>query len=307
MKHNGHDLKESWYEDCYKYSKAQQVEMIQRHYKYSENDWVLWIVADLFHNYQVKEITGEIEIKNKDDSSIDVPFLLRTPYPNKNIRQLSMKSGRKRLYGIPLVFKTFEQLCEVSEITIRWDIYEEAFLGNNDKPFQLDTKTLVIKYHLIFEKDNNNPEHHFYTVFSKDYTYDVYSANKINEYYDEFDVAIQITGSIVCEDEEWETLICETYLLKENADGAESRKLTDKEQKIFDELIEIKPDKEKINILLQGVTVKSEIQVEISGYEKTETLTAAYMADMITESCFGFCGLQEVMIGRGGVNESKQA
>lgn len=292
MRHRGYDKKEKWYKDGYMSCKAKQVEMLKRNYtEYCKDDWILWIVPDLFHNYNLLAHTGIISIKKKDGSLIQVPFILRTPYPNKLIKQLSMKCGRKRLYGIPLLFKTFEELCEVDEITIRWDIYEGWAFKASDKAVDLHTHTLIVKYVLSFKENAENSDYRFFTLFSKDNVYDVYEEkdiDRIREYYNEFDIAMNVVGNLMCDEEKWEVILGDTFTLKDKTEEDIESLLTEEEQKIVDKLVTVIPDKEKIKELLKIVTVKSEVQWQVSYYERTEILTAEYMADILPESCFGF-------------------
>jgi hypothetical protein len=288
MKHRGLNKTDKYYKDGYKYVKAKQVEMIQRHYvDYSEKDWVLWIVCDLFHNYSVEDIIGLIEIKKKNGDLIEIPYILRTPYPNKRISQLSMKSGRKRLYGIPLVFKSFEKLCEIEEIKIKWDIYEKWYSEGVKEPTDLYLHTLVVKYILSFKENDKNPGFRFFTVNSKDNTYkddEEKDKESVSNYYNEFDAAITLTGNFMRYDINNQHInVRDIFTLKEK----EKRFATDKEETIIDTLIE-SPDKDKINELIKNVLVKEEVQWEASYYERTETLKAEFMADILTESSFGF-------------------
>ena len=76
-----------------------------------------------------------------------------------------MKSGRKRLYGIPLIFHSFEELCEVDEVQIRWDLYIPVYL--RDEPLDLHVENVLVQYHLKFKKTDE--ENHFFTIHSKDF------------------------------------------------------------------------------------------------------------------------------------------
>ena len=160
---------------CFLESKFMQIEMIKRHYtNYQEEQYVLWIVPELFHNTEATSIISNLKIILQDGNSMDMNFKIIscTPYPNKNIIHLAMKSGRKRIYGIPLVFNTFEELCRISSISIRWDIF------NKDETSRIDR--LIVNYNLNFKNDIKN---RFFTVFSKDTICDV----EKEEYYSQFD------------------------------------------------------------------------------------------------------------------------
>lgn len=272
--------------------KNEQIKMIKKHYKqYKSDDWVLWIVVELFHKYKVKDLTGTIEIKKNDGNLIEIPFVVRTPYPNKKIHQISMKSGLKRLYGIPLVFDSYESLCEVSDVIIKWDIYEEGVLKDKRKALDLHITHLTIKYHLSFEKNKQNKNYRFFTIFSKDNTYDIYNndSNDSDKYYEEFDIALNVVGNINCDsDDKWKSLIYDTYTLKNKVKSGKFCELSSAEEKTLDELYKLLPNQEKAEKLLQNVVMQSEIQWSAYCYEKTEVLIAAYMADILPNPLFGF-------------------
>lgn len=286
--------------DSYKNSKIQQVEMVKRHYiDYVDGDWILWIVAKLYHNYETSDIAGIIEIKKVGGDTINIPYIVRKPYPNKQINQLSMRSGRKRLYGIPLVFQTFEELQEITEITIQWDAYEKWGLqGKLPKPLDVWFNSLVLKYHVAFEKDENEPSHRFFTISSSDQFYYVYEDMKTerierglepDNYYNEFDTALGINGSLewYVEGTETEFDCAEIFDLKETEDNM-GIPLTAAEEKIVTYLGKIRPDKDTANRLLEEVVCQSEMQFHACYQEKSEILTASYMGDFITASTFGF-------------------
>lgn len=273
MKHN------NYYKEEVPELKNRQTEMIQTHYKdySSENDWVLWIIPEIYHQYKIENLKGSIEIKKLDGTKIDIPYCLRKPYPNKNINQLAMKSGRKRLYGIPLIFKSFEELETVSEIIIKWDVYTYHHLNNIETPFDLHIDILEIKYQVNFEKNIEHSEYRTYTIFSKDNILDNFDVDNDKEvmqkYYDEFDVAIDIYGSLLCGDDSFELMIYDVYALNNKSIAIETN--VDIDINIFNKNFD------EIQLLVEKTRVKNEVQLDILRYEKKETLTAAYAVDTL--------------------------
>lgn len=273
MKHN------NYYKEEELELKIRQIEMIQKHYKdYSpENDWVLWIIPELYHQYKIENLKGIIEIKKIDGTKLNIPYCLRKPYPNKNIDQLAMKSGRKRLYGIPLVFKSFEELKTISEIIIKWDVYTYWYLDGTEDPLDLHINNLEIKYQLNFKKNIDHPEYHTFTIYSKDNIVENFDSGDDKEtmkkYYDEFDTAIDIDCNLIIGDESFELMVNESYTLKnENINiDIDFNTYIDTFNKRFDE----------IQLLLEKTRVKDEVQLNILHYEKKETLTAAYAVDTL--------------------------
>jgi hypothetical protein len=278
----GFSKMENWYKDGHESAKSKQIEVIRKHYpNYSETDWVLWIVADLCHKYD-SDIVGTIKIRKKDGRFIDRPLVLRTPYRNKIIRQLSMKSGRKRLYGIPLVFDTFEELNSVSDVEIRWDIYEQWSLEGMDQPLDLHVTSVVVDYQLYFEKNDSKHDHRFFTLFSKDSTAEHFTTNSsADEYYNEFDLAMNANGNILCYDDEWEFLTHEIITLKRDNVENITNELTSDEKTLLDKLYQTRPDRAKTYEHLSDTVVDSEVQWHLYGYKKTETLKSEYMADLL--------------------------
>lgn len=270
---------------CQKY-KLRQDEMIRRHdAEYTEKDWVLWIVPDFFYNRNARVITGTIEVK-RNGEPMEIPVILRNPYPNKKIRQLSMKSGRRVLYGIPLVFRSFEELSGISDITIRWDVYELMYrsiteIGVKEPPLP-HLETVLVQYHLIFRKDNQNPHSHIFTVFSNDSAClaDIKGyEEKAKLYYDEFDIAEVICGKIT---EEGPAVTGIRSLKKNN-----KRVYTRAEMRFINEYHTAVRDIEEECKLLEK-TQSDTLYWDMYCFEKTESLTAASMANLMASPCFGF-------------------
>lgn len=282
-------LQERYYNaEGFKNNKKKHIEMIKRHYVdySSENDWVLWIVPELIQEYAIKDLVANIQIKKIDGSFMDIPpFVVRNPYNNKNIYQISMKSGKKIIYGIPLVFKTFEEISQVSEVLINWEIYSEGrcFLVNN----------VTVKYNLEFKKDDKNEDYHFFTIFSKEQSSDIVHTigyyDEI-EYFAEFDKASNVIGII----KKQETASKFKILLAGNINTEETDlvgkyMLKDPDSKYFNSLRKILPNEEKLKQLnFIDEHALSDIFYNISYYEKTEVLTSRYMANILATPSSGF-------------------
>lgn len=181
MWNNKYANPENWHLNSAETEKARQIDMLKKHYNYSDNQYVLWIVPDLFHNTPVKNIEATVEIKTKTDDIFKLPkTIIRKPYPNKHIRQLSMTSGRQRLYGIPLIFDRFEDLCDITAVIISWHIYETD-----------DCLTILnVRYDINFEKDAEHEDYKFFTIFSKDTICDI---DNFEDYQNQFSLMKRIT------------------------------------------------------------------------------------------------------------------
>lgn len=290
MKEEIESLKERYYNaEGFKNNKKKHIEMIKKHHiNYSENDWVLWIVPELNQGYNIKDLVATIKVKKNDGSFIDIPpFVVRTPYKDKNIYQISMKSGKKIIYGIPLIFKTFEELSQVSEVLIDWEIYSEGrcFLVNN----------VTVKYNLQFKKDDKNEDYHFFTIFSKEQSSDIvytigYYVSE-NEYFSEFDKASNVIGIIQKEAAASKfKIILAGIINTEETDLVGKYMLKDPDSKHFSSLRKILPNEEKLKQLkfIIDEYAQSDIFYNISCYEKTEVLTSRYMANIAAIPSSGF-------------------
>ena len=297
MKHFGYTNKETWHKNGYESVKARQIEMIKRHYPdYTESDWVLWIVPELFRHYYAYEIVGTIQVMKEVPGetgtvleTLDIPYSLRTPYPNKNIRQLSFVSGRKRLYGIPLVFKSFEELSLIKEIRITWEIYYPTYQTEDEKNVQ-------------------HPEYRFFTVFSKDkttfssYERDDDSAaifQRCASYYGEFDTALQTEGSIVfydleeCGDDSPEFEVAQYYDNNYIKKEEEHSYFNEEELALLSYMETLHPKADIMEKYRQETIAPSEVSWRVYEQLRTETLHAEYMADFLAEQCFGFKSLEK--------------
>jgi hypothetical protein len=279
MKHSGYNNKDKWHSGSVERLRVPMEKMILKGYpEYRPGDWVLWIVPDIFCEYSVEAVIGSIKIINSENQEVEINYLTRRPYPNKNIYQMSMRSGRKRLYGIPLIFKTFEELRLIKRIQLRWDIFQIMYL-REDIPFDLKLTNCIVDYELDFISTKENPDFRFFTVYSKELM-DA-RAEAFNS--DEFDHATWSGGMIIIDDEAGEEseLIDFTDLLNDHP-----RTISDAEREFFDCMEgELKPRK----LIEQYSPHRSdETQWDVYWYRKKEQLRAAEVADILPEPAFGF-------------------
>jgi len=287
MRHSNFCKKDSMSDGCYDSHIKCCSEMLQRKYpEYDGHQYVLWIVPELFHDYASTDITGYVDIIKKDGTKIETKQILRTPYPNKRIYQISTPVGKKRVYGIPLIFDTFDELCEIENVHIRFDIYSMWSLGDlrvvNEKPLDLHIYRLDVVYHIDFSLNPENDKFKIFTVFSKD---DVLSGLRNyhygDDYFNQFDIAICSDGSILNNDDEYCADSCETVIYQ----GDENDKRIAQAISDFGDNI---PTKERVTFLSSQTQIRNEIQYRKYLYEKTETVVAEELPDILPEHCFGF-------------------
>lgn len=174
MEHNSLDLNDRNNKSVQFYRERQKTEL-ERTDSYTDDKYVLWLVCDMFSEYaDVKKGTVHIFTEDKE---IIVQQVTRKPYPNKCISQISMCCGKRKLYGIPLVFDTFEELQKIRNIIIVWDQYCIAF---NEKRERIKTWAQNIEcYSMNFIKGDEK----IYTLLSKTYPF---FSNRFENYLEEF-------------------------------------------------------------------------------------------------------------------------
>ena len=286
MEHDRFSKRENMSEVYYRHHVSAYIEMLQRKYpKYDGNQYVLWIVPELIYRYHSQEIIGSVSIIKKDGTEVNVDQILRTPYPNKAIHQISTKVGRKRVYGVPLIFDTFEELCEVSDIHIQFDIYSSIYM--DEMPFVPFMNHLDIWYHVNFILNKEHPEYKIFTIFSKDNI-----DYEEEEYMNQYDFMVEIEGTID-EDEKvtsYDQKIDGYSLINIYTMSVYRGKLDDDRISVLEDNFSSMnlPCPEKMRQIKKITRVKDEFNFEKHYFERTETLIAEELPDILTLSCFGF-------------------
>lgn len=168
-----------------------EVERNELNKMYSNKNWedkyILFLQFELYHPFYFDEMKAELKVHLSEEIK-EFPFKIRTPYPNKNIYQISMKNGRRFCnLGIPLFFDTFEGLSEVKQIEANWLL--------KDKSEEHECATVIkILYDVNFIKHQDKK---VYCIHSKDMVYETMKAyenkNVVEKYINEFKEVIHIT------------------------------------------------------------------------------------------------------------------
>lgn len=136
-----------------------QLKMIRKAYlDFEWGKYVLWLVPDIYIPYDNVVISGEIILQMDGVSAYQsIPCTVRNPYPNTRIYQLGTlaKDKRKRIYGVPLVFDTLEELKRITSVVIEWVVVDENF-----------PQIIHSEYFIDFEVVLDNK---VYTIRTKDY------------------------------------------------------------------------------------------------------------------------------------------
>lgn len=153
------------------------LKMLRKSYPNYKDEYVLWLDFNFYSKYICDQIDAKIEFYDENWSLIQVAVdtlkdagnhrggLIRRPYPNKNIRQIGMKSGRKRIYGFPLLFDAFAELSKIAHIRVIWDVYHSCYCSSNsERPYMVDYSQLVLDIETHFVESDGK----WYTIHSQD-------------------------------------------------------------------------------------------------------------------------------------------
>lgn len=272
--------------------------------------YVLWLVPDFWDQRIIYDVEGSVRLYDQDDNEIDMtPFgldgakyLVRKPYYNKGIRQIGLKKGRSRLYGIPLVFDDHNDMLRIRTIKIHWEIMLPIFLSkDSDEPYDVRPITMDVVYHVEFDMADIE-KNHWFTLSYQDKFFDDNEEEIRKDIQDYFDMGMCAYNYHVIRypgDEETDVI----YDLREIAamDGSEGS-LTQKETDIVT-MLDSQPFKhlvdkaqqmgqehfsEEHKKCLNSVCGGFECDIDRYYYEKMITLTADPYADIIPEKGFGF-------------------
>lgn len=282
------------------WSRISQTEMIKRAYPnyVPDEDWILWLVVDLFDKTAEDNLEAIVNIKKENGEEIVFTPIMRKPYPNIFIHQIALypSDNRKRVYGIPLIFKTFKEVEEIKEISIKWiKSYIKTGVSEDNKSCVF-AEILHVKYNTTFKMNDEHPEHRMFTVYSYDRFYHSYYSNSNEEtkeqeesYYDQFADArhLNVISSVKMD----KVINTFGYILR-NKDKKERAFLLKDMQHRY--AYNFKNTPEGLTLLNNVKTMlwKSDLK-ELFGYmvtyqESDEVLTATYLASVLPEPSFGF-------------------
>lgn len=261
-----------------------QREMIQRVYpEYDGSQYVLWLVFDYFNKYEVLDYDAIVTVHHRDGGIVTLPkdAIVRKPYPNKWIAQIGLKCGRKRCFGIPLMFSDFRNLSSVDHVTVQWNVYARKFLDN--RAFQMLLSQLLIDYTVNFEDTGR-----IFTLASKDVECTLENCKGGTHTYDKlksYDTVVWWNGHMVDNsfgNDRWAEIDVQTYEVCVFA-GLET-------DEIWEKLDALEFPKACVAEMIErsSVLVKDEVRCDRYYYQKDVTLSGADYADILPEPCFGF-------------------
>lgn len=157
--------------------------------------YVLWIISDFFDNHDIAGIEGSVKIFDEHNNQIfenltvgnkDAKVLVRTPYYNKYIRQVGLKTGSKCLFGIPLVFDNYEDLIKVRKVHVHWNVaFNVVMYRNPSVPFGIRLACVDSFYNIDYDLTGIQ-ENHWFTINHQDNCWDYHKeySKAADEYYD---------------------------------------------------------------------------------------------------------------------------
>lgn len=286
---------------------SSQCEMLRRIYpEYDGSQYCLWLVPDYIERYSHAFVTCDVKVVLKSGEELSLPGkkVIRNPYPNKRIFQHGVKCGRRCIYGIPLLFESYDDLCNVSEVHITWAICRYMTIAKEkelyQKPFSCQLITLLSKHlNIVFDEKKD----------CKCYTLNIYNSlydegkdsTLTNQDYDFMGFGtgvLEFIDSEVISGIEKDTFEM-TNIIDVCIHGVpEERELSDEEDKIFDFVDSLSLENYYDRIISDAfpmtVVGKDDVDYAKYYYEKSNTVVeAADCFDILPESSFGFKSLSE--------------
>lgn len=103
--------------------KFPQTKMLRKKVKtYNDDRYVLWLVPEFVCTQNEQVLDCELLLSYKNRKKAYIPVDITTPYANKGICHASeiLSDKRKRMYGVPLIENTLEDLQKIEYISITW-------------------------------------------------------------------------------------------------------------------------------------------------------------------------------------------
>lgn len=305
MQKNDFNNPSSWVGNGFESMKRMQIAMIKKAYPdYQEDkDYVLWVIPDFYHPYACDKVTAKINILKSSNNAFGMSeirtsllfsYKTRQPYPNKNIYQLSLvpSDKRKQIYGIPLIFHSFDELKEISSVSIDWTVYD-----TDPACSVVYASHLFVNYHVSFSEDIGNE--HFFTLFTYDrldYAFGDKEAGDKKHYYEQFKIALSANGIInLYDDPDDKVRIIDVFdLSSKPAKYKGMRKTSEEEKVVISQFHSIRaksswfPDVIYMRELCEAHHILEAGQYLLQYLCQDVILSAADAADFVPEPAFGF-------------------
>ena len=199
--------------------------------------YVLWLDLNLFTKYEWFDTDVAIHLLDEncnpilDVRSLEKPknIVGRTPYPNKHILQMSMKSGRKVVFGYPILFDNFEDMEKIKYIHIDWTIYRPVYgTSRSSKVRELRIDRALIELETNFVAPSGD-DCYWYTISRQDVLPDEFTADSLVSYDSVLSTKSEIEFIKCPSGLEFVDNICDTYFdWKDNLQGLLLQQQVDK-------------------------------------------------------------------------------
>jgi hypothetical protein len=135
-----------------------------------KDKFILILNADFYLRNFIPD-TGSFKFFGKNNEIIidsnNIKTKIRSPYPNKNIHQISARIGNKCCnFGVPFLFETFEEIQQIKRVVIDWRYAQP-----------LCSEHLSICTEINFETPQNPEDRVYYLYF-----YDNLSIKNIDDF-----------------------------------------------------------------------------------------------------------------------------
>lgn len=282
--------------------KVSQTHMIQKMYpEYDGSQYCLWLVADFMDKFKSSFVTCNIRILKKSGEEVVIPgkHVVRKPYPNFMIRQYGLKNGRKVIYGIPLLFSSYEELAEIHEIHIEWGFGRPIFMKGEteEKDICIDNRLMMAHIRYFNVQFEEKSDCRCYTLRSYLCFYDETDYEN-SDLFDHLDFAGCEYGCMEY-DTDSEALLVYPPEAHNIYGVTEDRDMTDEENDIFNVMDDLSFDY-WVHFLKSSGEDGKKILDDMDSYAKyyyfqSDTMLEALdHFDILPESSFGFESLNKV-------------
>lgn len=162
---------------------------------FKSDNWVLRIVPELFHDEACYCLDAYVLLKKVDNNMVQIirpeTYIIK-PYSNKQIRRITQRKEDSQ--GILIPFENLADLRQIREVIIRWEVIS-PLCSMLDKPVQLMSDIVEIKYNVSFEENPEETESRIFTLKTYDSTWMI-AIKRSEQYYHKFDTAFFVRKNI---------------------------------------------------------------------------------------------------------------
>lgn len=96
-------------------------------------DFILHIIAQYKEKKTADEAFGYVNIFKKDGTTISIEPIVIKPLEDKNWYYMKRSNGDSSTFGVPILFKSFEEIEEIEKIIIKWEFHKEIKKDKENK------------------------------------------------------------------------------------------------------------------------------------------------------------------------------